>query len=114
MSFSHRLEEWMVHSILGCDPLSVVVSEHLAQKVKSFVGNKVLVLSVDEFVPGLAWLGSNKIVVVVVEGQAVLVNIGEQFVGSKDLCNLDELVVVVAALEEGLLLEDHTGEHASK
>ena len=34
--------------------------------------------------------------------------------GYQDLCNPDELVVVVVAVEEGLLPEDHGGEHTAQ
>lgn len=49
-----------------------------------------------------------------IQGHIVLLNIVVEFLSAEDLCNLDELVVVVLALEERLLLEDHASEHTTK
>lgn len=57
---------------------------------------------------------SEDVVVVGVEGHVVLVDIGEELVCAEHLRDLDELVIVVLTLEEGLLLEDHACEHAAE
>lgn len=41
-----------------------------------------------------------------IEADVVLVDVGKQLVRSKNLRNLDELVIVVMAVEEGLFAED--------
>ena len=42
----------------------------------------------------------------------ILINVGEELLCAEDLGDLHQLVIVVFALEEGLLLEDHASEHA--
>ena len=49
-----------------------------------------------------------------VELDLIFVNISRQLFCSEDLGNLHELIVIVFALEEWLLLEDHAGEHAAE
>ena len=49
-----------------------------------------------------------------IERYLVLGDVVKELISAKDLGDLDELVIVILALEERLLLEDHSGEHASK
>ena len=49
-----------------------------------------------------------------VQGQSVLVQVRVQLLGSEHLGDFDELVVVVAALEEGLSFEYHASKHAAE
>jgi hypothetical protein len=46
------------------------------------------------------------VVILRVEDDVVLVNVDEEFVGTKDFRDLDELVIVVVSVEERLLPED--------
>ena len=71
-------------------------------------------MGIDKLVPWFAGLCANKIVIVIVQGEAILVNISKEVVSSQNFCNLHKLIVVVAALEEWFLLEDHAGKHATK
>ena len=75
-----------------------------------------MILGVDELAPALAGdgLGWEQVIVVGVQLQVVLVKIGEKLLSAQNLGNLHQLVVVVAALEEGLSFEDHASEHATK
>jgi hypothetical protein len=54
------------------------------------------------------------VVVVAVERDIVLFDVGKQVIGSQHLRDLDQLVVVVLALEEGFLLENHACKHAAQ
>lgn len=92
----------------------MVVTQHLAKQVDGLLSDQLVVSRGDELVPGLAWVVAQDVVVVRVQLHVVLLNIGEQLVSTKHLRDLHQLVVVVLALEEGLLLEDHTGEHAAQ
>ena len=49
-----------------------------------------------------------------VESKAILVEILVKLLSAEHFGNLDELVIIVASLEEGLPLEDHAGKHASE
>ena len=49
-----------------------------------------------------------------VEGHVVLLNVCEELIGAQHLCNFDQLVVVVLALKERFLLENHACEHAAE
>ena len=57
---------------------------------------------------------SEDIVVVAIESHIVFFDVGEEIVSAENLGDLDKLIEVILALEEWLLLEDHTGEHATK
>lgn len=46
--------------------------------------------------------------------QVVLVEISMQFLCAEYTCNLDQLIVVVLTIEEGLFAENHTSQHTSK
>ena len=67
-----------------------------------------------EFVPWLLLMNSKNIVIVAIERHVVLLNVVEQVVRAKDLCNLNQLIIVVLSLEEWFFLEDHSCEHATK
>ena len=92
----------------------VIVSQKLVQKVNGFVGHKSLVLGVDEAVPRLLGEAAQDVVVLRVEFYLVLVEVVEEIVGAENLCNLDELIRVAGAVEEGLLAEDHGGKHGAQ
>jgi hypothetical protein len=49
-----------------------------------------------------------------VQGQSVLVKVRVQLLGSEHLGDLNELVVVIAALKEGLSFENHASKHAAE
>lgn len=106
----------MTHGVFGRDALRVVVPEHLTEQVEGLVAHQMSVLLIDKLGPGLARDGvlGQQVLVVRVERQAVLVKVSVKFFSAEHFGNLDELVVVVATLEEGLPLEDHTGEHAAE
>lgn len=116
MVVAHGLEKDMRHGILGCDSLSVVVSQHLAQQVESLVRHQMIVLRIDKFAPRLTWdrIGRQQVFVVRVQRQSILVQVRVKFLRAEHLRNLHELVVVVAALEERLSFEYHASEHAAQ
>ena len=67
-----------------------------------------------EFVPWLLLMNSKNIVIVAIERHVVLLNVVEQVVRAKDLCNLNQLIIVVLSLEERLFLENHARKHAAQ
>jgi len=109
-----RLEVGVIHSFFGRNTLSMVILEHLAKQFDCLVGHKGIVLCVDELVPRLARMLSNDIIVVRIKGHVILLNVREKVFSAKYLGDLDKLVVVVLALEERFLLENHASEHASE
>ena len=113
---AHRLEVWVFHGILRRHTFSMIVLEHLAQQIKSLLTCEALVLRIDELVPRFAWerVLRQQVLVVRVEGQSVLVQICVELFGAEDLRDFHQLVIVVAALEEWLTLEDHPSEHAAE
>lgn len=54
---------------------------------------------------------SKDVIVVAVKLDIILLNIGEEFISSEDLGNLDQLIIVVFSLEERLLLKNHACKH---
>ena len=116
MVVSYWLEVWVLHGILGSDALCMVIPEHLAEQVQCLIRHKLIVLRVDEFGPGLVRdrVLRQNVLIVGVESEAILVEILVKLLSAEHFGNLDELVIVVTSLEEGLPLEDHTGKHASE
>ena len=109
-----RLEVGVLHGVLRCNTLGMVIFQHFCEHVEGLLRHEVLVLAVHEFVPWLLGVLPEDVVVVGVQGYVVLVDVGKQLVSAEHLGDLHELVVVILALEEGLLLEDHTCEHAAE
>lgn len=100
--------------LLGGEALLVVVAQQLVQKVDGFVGDEPLVLRRDEAVPGLLLETAENVVVLGVELNLVLVEVLKELVSAEHLGNLDELIGVALAMEEGLLAEDHGREHGTE
>ena len=115
MIVAYCLKVAVLHSIFWCHSLSMIISQHLAQQVKSLVRDKLVILLVNELRPRLAGNGlrGKNVFVVVVEREAVLVKIGVELFSAQYLRNLDELIVVIGTLEEWLALKDHTSKHAA-
>jgi hypothetical protein len=65
-------------------------------------------------VPGLLGVRREDVVIVRIKGHVVLINVGVQLICTNHLGNLDELVLVVLALEERFLLKDLPGKHAAE
>lgn len=108
------LEVWVIHCIAWSDSLSMVVPQHLVKQVKCLISNELLVLRSEELAPWLAWMLTQNIVVMGVQLELVLVHIREELISAENFSDAHELIVVVLALEERLLLEDHTSKHAAQ
>lgn len=92
----------------------MVVFQEFVEKVNGLVTDKSLILRVDKAVPWLLLESSQDIVVLCVELDFIFVQIIKEVVGAENLGNLDELIRVAVAVEEGLLAEDHGCEHGTK
>ena len=114
MEVSNDLEVWVLHGVLWTNSFSVVISEHLSKQVKCLVTDERVILWVDEFLPRLAGMSSQNVIIVLVQSQIILFKIGHQVVSTQNLCDLYKLVIIVGSLEEWLLLEDESSEHATQ
>mmetsp|Transcript_25018 Transcript_25018/g.57619 ORF Transcript_25018/g.57619 Transcript_25018/m.57619 type:complete len:295 (-) Transcript_25018:70-954(-) len=74
----------------------------------------MLVVCVDEPLPRLTRMPPQNCIVVVVQGQRILVQVIKQGRGAKHFSNFYELVVVVVAMEKWLLAENHASKHTTK
>lgn len=92
----------------------MVVAQQLVQEVDRLVTDESLVLGIDKAVPGLLLEAAEDVVVLRVQLNLVLVNVVKEVVGAQDLCDLDQLVRVAVAVEEGLLAEDHGRKHGAE
>lgn len=92
----------------------MVVTQQLVEEVDGLVADEALVLRVDEAVPGLLLETAEDVVVLGVELDLVAVQVVEEVIGTQDLGDLDELVGVAVAAEEGFLAEDHRGKHGTE
>ena len=77
MVVAHNFEVWVLHGILWADTLSMVVFKHLSQQVQCFVTYKAMVLWSDKLLPSLTGMLSKNIIVVLVQSQIVLLEIGQ-------------------------------------
>lgn len=104
----------MFHRLLRRQPLLMIVPQQLVQEIDRLVAHEPLVLRGREAVPALLREAPEDVVVLRVELDVVLVEVVEEVLGAEHLGNLDELVRVAVAVEEGLLAEDHGGEHGAE
>ena len=72
----------------------------------------MLVLDVDELLPGLLGLAPDQPVEVRIELQIVGVEVPKELLRAQDLDDLHQLIIIVVAVEEGLAPKDHAGHHA--
>jgi hypothetical protein len=85
----------------------MVVAQQLVQKVERFGGYEVGVFTADELGPLLPRMAAHKRLQVRVQLNAILLEVSKQVIGAQHLGNLHQLVVVVVAVEKGLLPEYH-------
>ena len=104
----------VLHRITRRYALSVIVPQHLTEKVYRFVCRELPIGLIAELLPVLLRELSQRLIVVAVKLHVIAFDILEEFVSAEDLRNLDELIVVVLPLEKWFFLEYHTGEHAAE
>lgn len=92
----------------------MIIPQKLIQKVNCIIANKALIVGIDERVPRLLGVPAEDIIVLRIKLNLVLVKVVEQVLGTQDLCDLNELISVTAAVEEWLLPEDHGREHGAQ
>lgn len=96
------------------ETLLVIIPEELGNEVNGFLRHKVLIFSGNEFLPWLLRVTAQGAIEVRVQLKIIGIKVMEQLFGAKDLGDLHELVIVVVTVEEGLLPEDHSSEHAAQ
>mmetsp|Transcript_8091 Transcript_8091/g.20738 ORF Transcript_8091/g.20738 Transcript_8091/m.20738 type:complete len:348 (-) Transcript_8091:212-1255(-) len=111
---SHWVKVGVRHGFLAGHPILVVVAQQLVQKVQRLGRDEVRVLAADELGPLLARVPPHERLQVRVQLDAVLVEVHKQVVCAQHLGDLHQLIVVVMAVEKGLLPEDHAGKHAAE
>ena len=67
---------------------------------------------IHKLVPRFLWVLTQDVIVVRIQSHIVFLYISEKVIGTKDFGYFHKLIVIVFALEEWLLLKDHTCEHA--
>lgn len=70
----------------------MIISQEFIKEVDSFFADKALVIRVDKRMPRLAGETGEDIVILGVEFDIVTVQVFEEFLGTEDLGDLDELV----------------------
>ena len=89
----------------------MIVAEQLVQEVNCFGADESLVVLVDKALPALPRKSAEYVVVLGVKFNVVLVQIFKELVRTENLGNLDKLICVAVAVEEGLFPEDHGSKH---
>lgn len=92
----------------------MIVTQQLVEEIDGFVGDKPLVLRRDKAVPRLLLEASQDVVILLVQFDLVLVEVVKEVIRAKNLCDLNQLIRVTVAVEEGLFAEDHGGEHGAE
>lgn len=86
--------------------MGLCLPQQLVQKVNGLWGDEVCVVRVDKLGPRLARVQAHDAVKVRIQLQIILVQVLEQLICAEHLGDANELVVVVVAVEEWLLLEN--------
>src|SRR6266480_4816860 len=92
----------------------MVVSQKLVQEVNGIIAHKTLVFGVDEAMPTLLRKAAENVVILRVELDIISVQVVKEIFCAQHFCNLDELVRVAVAMEEGLFAEYHGCEHGTQ
>lgn len=92
----------------------MVIPQQLVKEVDGLIADKALVLRVDKAVPRLLLEAAENVVVLGVELYLIAIQVVKQVIGAQNLGNLDELIGVTVAVEEGLLAENHGGKHGTE
>lgn len=92
----------------------MIISEQLVEEVNGFGAHKALVLRIYEGVPWFLRVARQKIVILRIQLDIVLVKILEKLLSPQNLGDLDQLVCIAVSMEERLLAEDHRGEHGAQ
>ncbi len=96
----------MRHGFARQQSLLVIVPKQLVQKVQRLRRNVPLVFGRDKLVPRLARVPAQYLIVMFVEFDLVLFEIGEQFIRSQYFGDFHQLVVIVVPVKEGFLAEN--------
>jgi hypothetical protein len=91
----------------------MVISQKLVQEIDSLSTDKALVVLIDEALPALLRESAQYVVILCVELDVVFVQVLEELVGPENLRDLDQLIRIAVAVEEGLLPEDHRRKHGA-
>lgn len=92
----------------------MVVSQKLVKEIDGLITDEALVLCIHKRVPRLPGEARENVVVLWIQFNIVLVQILEQLLGTKNLGDLDQLIRVAVAVEEGFLAEDHRCKHGTQ
>lgn len=108
-----RVEVGVRHRLLTGEPILMIETEKLVQEIQGFLAAEVLVFLRDELRPILPRVAPENVIELGIQSQLVLVQVLLQTVGPEDFRDLDQLIIVVPSVEEGMHDEDHPREHAS-
>lgn len=92
----------------------MVVSQQFVEKVNRLVADKTLVVRVDKAVPRFLLEAAQNVVVLCIELNLVAIQVIKEVICAEHFGNLDKLVRVGVAVEEGLLAKDHGSEHGAQ
>mmetsp|Transcript_72137 Transcript_72137/g.88486 ORF Transcript_72137/g.88486 Transcript_72137/m.88486 type:complete len:281 (+) Transcript_72137:214-1056(+) len=92
----------------------MVIHKHSVYEVKHIQTHQVLILRGDKLGPRFSGMPAEDMVKVWVQFLVVLVQISEQAISSQHASNLDQLIIVVLAMEKGLFSKDHASKHAAQ
>jgi hypothetical protein len=105
----------VLHSLLAGKTLLVIDNKDLAEEIKSLGVSEVLVGGSDELGPRLgSEVAKLSIKVRIKSRKLILGHVLADRSGADNLGDLNELIVVITAVEEGVGHEDHASEHATE
>ena len=113
-SLSNRSKVSMIHGFFRRQSFLMVVAKQFGDKVNGVIRDKMLILRTNELVPRLFRVASQNAVKVRIQLEIIRIQVVEELFCAEHFGNLHQLVVVIMAVKERFLSEDHSSKHASQ
>lgn len=92
----------------------MIIAEQLVQKVDGLRTDESLILRIDEGVPILPRKSPQDVIILRIEFDIVTIEIFKQVICAQHFRDLNQLVRIAVAMEEGLFAEDHGCKHGAQ
>jgi len=81
----------------------VIITKQFIEEVNRLVGKIPLVFRCNEPRPRLSRISAQEFIVLRIKPNVIFVNVSVQLIGSEDLCDFDQLIVVIVSVEKTVL-----------
>mmetsp|Transcript_2789 Transcript_2789/g.5254 ORF Transcript_2789/g.5254 Transcript_2789/m.5254 type:complete len:360 (-) Transcript_2789:429-1508(-) len=111
---SNRFKIRVRHAFAWRQSFGVIIAQQSVDKIQRLIADIAFVVRIHKLGPRLALIARQDTFNGGIQSQIILLNVLVQAGSAQHFRNLHQLVVVVAAMKEGLLLKRHTGKHATQ